>query len=986
MQEPVNPIFRLLLCVLYFGAMPCVASGSVDNTFRFHTDLPVLDEEDKLYSNVYYESTKKVKVKAGYRCYKYAGNGDSLLISLNEHATVTFDKGSGTVRIPFTAADRNVTFNNTYHAVLKKTGSIPPGIYKVFIRFSADSLITEKIFTHQVDSNLSATSPLRKELNQTLLPENKAKLLGVDLSKQAGAINGLAKNTTRTVDRAAGKIDRLFRSKGLTSTTEKRNGKEYISLYYTDWFVGRYELNLDESLNKQIDRQKNQLTGPVAALATNELESYRSLLSQVKDLTKQKKEEKQLTGEIGLTGNWGNAQPEYSEQDNNYYELRGRLETKVKDIPVSVEGYYTTQDKHRQIKGSYIRVHYDAEQAKSELMELIGGFKNQFSQTLSKGKGLEQIYGSYLDNLGREKNTLLNDLKKETGVADFNTNTVLDTAGLQQQITASLKDKITDTIAIDSNNADSVSRLRIAQAKAVRTADSANKIYQKALKKYQRLQELEKQGRKYYALLEQYRNTNYFDSTIGYNELKNLDNADAMTYKQLAKKASGLLPEGKVKRFVTGLTSLDIGIFPKEVSKYTLSGQQMKGIDGGYDLGFCEVGGTYGSTEFAGRDGSLDKYTTYSGRAIFKLLKDQKVTLVYYGYTPSRRSLEQDTFFKNVDIALPSFRQPTHIVSAAYEGTIQKNIRINGEVATSFKSGSQLRIRDQLDADHIAWQLHAEGMIPKTTINVEAGYEHGGKDFQNNTLPVNLSGTDLLRLAAKGDFFRSFLTLGVEYNHIEQHSFASTGKNNRWGFEVSTHSKRYPSVSFSYKPYTTFRSYTDTLAIPQRPLVGAVWTGRASYQVKRTGGRSWRFSAIYNKSTSEIDTTSFGSNLLQLNCIYTTKTWSLTGSAGNMDQQMSGSPVTAAPAHLRTTFGMVAGSYPLNKRTNVNGGLDAGIAKFGMSKYGLNAGVQYRLKKAPLTARLTGRYAGYRFSSDEVWKPVYGASVDVLWQLKMKLN
>ena len=327
---------------------------------------------------------------------------------------------------------------------------------------------------------------------------------------------------------------------------EKRGGKDYINLYYEDWFVGRYELDVTQPLSGQVEKQKNQLIAPVASLATNELTNYRSLFSQVKDLTKQKKEERELKGEIALSGNWANKQPEYAEQDNNYYEVQGRVETAVLDIPVSIEGYYTTQDQHRQIKGSYIRVHYDADKAKDELMQLIGGFKNQFSQTLSKGKGLEQVYGTYLNNLGGQKDQLLNEMKKETGVSDINTSQ-LDTNGLKQGITKALTEKLTDTAALlrqaDSSGVDSSGKLRRTAADAGRIADSANRIYQKNLKRYQRLVELEQKARKYYALVEQYKNTSYFDSTLAYDQLKDLDNADAMTYKQLAGKAAKLLPE-----------------------------------------------------------------------------------------------------------------------------------------------------------------------------------------------------------------------------------------------------------------------------------------------------------------------------------------------------------------------------------------------------------------------------------------------------------
>src|SRR5690606_28311624 len=207
------------------------------------------------------------------------------------------------------------------------------------------------------------------------------------------------------------------------------------------------------------------------------------------------------------------------------------------------------------------------------------------------------------------------------------------------------------------------------------------------------------------------------------------------TYKQLAKSASGLLPVGKAKTFIAGLTSLDAGIFPKYVSKYTMGGQQLKGLDLGYDIGFAQIGLSAGSIEYAGRDGTLDKYSSYSARVMFAPANGQKAGLVYYGYTPSKSMLQGDDFFKNTDISLPSFREPVSIVSATYEGIIAKTVTIDAEAATSFRKGSGQNLQNGFDAYRLAWHLHAEGRIPKTSLALTGSYEHGGKDFQNSTLP-----------------------------------------------------------------------------------------------------------------------------------------------------------------------------------------------------------------------------------------------------------
>ncbi len=471
------------------------------------------------------------------------------------------------------------------------------------------------------------------------------------------------------------------------------------------------------------------------------------------------------------------------------------------------------------------------------------------------------------------------------------------------------------------------------------------------------------------------------------------------------------MPEGKAKTFVAGLTNLDAGIFSKYTSRYTAAGQQMTGLDVGYDIGFAQIGMTVGKTEYAGRDGGLDKYTTYSGRMLFSPAKGQKAGIVYYGYTPSRSMLGDNDFFKNADIALPTFRAPVHIVSATYEGTIAKEVSLEGEIATSFRNGSDQKFSSGFDADRIAWHLNGESRIPKTPLALTGGYEHGGRNFQNSTLPVGIAGADLYKAGVKGAFFHDFLTAGVEFNHMQQQNLYATGGNNRWGFEVATHSKQYPSVSLSYKPFATFRAITDTLAIPQRPLQGAVWIGKATYQIKRPGGVSYRFSAVLNRSTSHSDSVRYGADLVQLNAIYTDKIWMAMLSAGQsmMSTNSSGYGTDSLnPAHVRTTFGMGSLSYALSKAASVSGGADIGFAPFGLSKWGLSGGLSYRMKAAPLTARISTRYSAYRLagysgavnrdsgssgstnntetSEPMRWRQLISGSIELIWQFRMKLN
>lgn len=997
-------IWRWVYCIaIVVTFIPFSAIATSDSTIIISADFPHFGTEKKLVQDLYFSTKQQQAGHVEFNCYRYSGTSDSIRVFGQKGVALKLKSGAGIYPISFGVNDANSFVLPTFYDILHHCGVIPAGSYKTFIVFTSDSgTVTRTVLRLQADSTLPATSSLSKQLNEAMVPPSKPNIWGRAKSTVSGAVPA-----SKTLARNASKINRLFKSRGLTQQIEQRDNKSIVSLWYQDWFVGRYEMEAEKSAASQIQHQRDQITGNISSLAGTELESYRSLFSQVRELNKNSNQDKELKGELALSGNWSNGQPEYSAQDNNYYEVRADAAVEIMDIPVTVEGYYTTQDAHRQVKSSYARVHYDADKAKEKLMKLITGYKSQFSQTVAKGKGLDQVYGSYLGNLDGMKTRLIAEIYNEAGLP-YKNGESFNTEGLQTQIESRLAAKMKDTAGLANTvtgKVDSAGRAQAIEARAVQIKDSATHLYNRAIKRYEQVKALEAKYEKYEGLLDQYKKTSYFDSALAYSKMSNLKNGDETTYKQLAKSASGLLPEGKAKSFIAGLTNLDIGIFPKYISKYTQAGQQMKGLDVGYDIGFAKVGMNVGSTEYVGRDGSLDKYTTYSGSMAFTPAPGQHASLVYYGYTPSKSMVHNDDFFKNTDIALPSFRQPVHIVSASYDGIIAKRVRVEAEAASSFRSGSGAAFNKSFDADRTAWHINAESKIPHTPLAASASYEHGGKNFQNSTLPTMIAGSELYKIGLKGDFFRSFLTAGLEYNYMQQTNLYSKGGNSRWGFDIATHSKQYPSLAFSYKPFSTFRSYSDTFAIPQRPLQGAVWTGKATYQIKRLGGKSYRFSAVLNRNSSHSDSVRYDADLLQLNAVYTTKQWMVMVSGGQSNLATnSGNPIstdTLNPAHIKTTFGMLGASYKLSKGLDVNAGFDLGFTPFGFSKWGINGGINYRMK-IPLTLRASGRYSSYRlegysgnigtdnYGKDMAlplqWRKLISGSLELIWQFKMKMK
>ena len=967
----------LIFVMLMIQCSLLVAKDS-PKSFHLYTDHPTISKGGKFQQSIYYVSESSFKARVTLECYKYLSETDSILVLKKRDAKISFSNGNKKVDIKLAVDDTNVVYKGQYYEILKRTGNIAPGSYKTIITLSPDNGVSSNsfVFLQTIDSDLSASSPMRDDVNQCISPK-KSSFLGVLLKKNADKVKSY--ESGNAIANAEKKIGKKAKERGLRHVQFKKNNISYIDFYYEDWFAGRYKVDDKKKLQGQLDQQEKMAGADnINQLTQNDLAPHPSLFSQFKTIKKQKDDNKDITGNIAISGNSANGQDPGSGVDNNYYEVRGMVEVPVMGLPVELEGLYTSQDLHRQVKTSYFRAHYDVSKVKDGLQQFIGSYNQKFSETKAKGAGMDQIYQKAIGSMESQKAALEKSVENDSKLqqpgnrfsgSKFSANTLADTTGLRSKVGKTA----------DSNNTAGSAATDISETKG-----DVKKEEDDVEQKKKEIAELDKKIEKYKILLAQNRNNNYFDSSFGYSKLEHLSYKDEGSYKQLAKKSDNLLPDGQAKKFISGITSMDAGMFPKYASKYTMSGQMMKGLDFGYDLGgICETGITVGKTEYVGRDGSLDKYTCYSGRAAFRILPTQKISLVYYGYSPDRATYAGDGFFKNINIATPTFFHPVHVVSINYDAMVSKYVTIEAESAASFKKQTPTEGNPNPgQGDNTAWHVSSEGNIPNSSINLIGSYDKTGKQFENNTLPLSLSGTEQYKLSGKNDFFHSFLSVGLEYNYLVQNSFSSKGTSIKWGFDVKTHSKRYPTVALSYKPFTTFRSYTDTLNIPQRPLLGSVWTSRASYQFKRDGG-VWRFSMLYNKCVTTSDSASYGNTLVQLSGMYSKKKISLSLMGGFIGQTGTNtSTIVTAPNDM--SFANSTCNYTINKTYSVTGGLDIGHAVFGFCKYGFTTGLVCNAKKSPITTRLNFRFSTYQLGSGELWKELYSGNMEVAYKFKTK--
>lgn len=954
-----------VLLLLMIGAMPALAQSpktvNPKDTFIFSTDF-IYPQDKKLFQEIYFDS--KAAFKAGFQmsCYKYE-KGDSIRIYSIEKEKLEIKKGLSRQRLNFQSAGQKCYMLPEFSAILKKYALIPPGNYKLFVRIINGKDTVQSFFVKNTDSILPSNSRLQQGLSQNLLgraPKLSASMPVITNSKLLGIYN-------------SNRLERYFKKNGISIQRFEEAGRHKIKLFAGSWFLGECEISeasLRDGLNKRdLNANLSHVTGNTPKL----LEHQSSLMTQFRDLTKSS-EDKEMNMELSLSANFSNEQEPFSKQDNSYYDIEGMLEIPVFDIPVNISGYLTTQDKNRKAKARYIHLSYDSEKAKEKMMKLVSAYKEKYDEALAQGDNYQMIYGNYVHQLKTEQNKIMAELKQQSSVQVPDLDAVKGQVG---QMETKGRDSMNQMIVADGDSSN-------LYAKGSQFADSVKRREAQAMEKYQRIVELQAKITHYETLLNQYKNNLYFDSVLAYDKIQDLKDIDGMSNKDLAKKASALLPEGKAKGFVAGLTSFDAGMFSKSLSDYTLSGQILRGVGMGYDIGFADIGLTYGKTEYIDGSGNVESYKTYGGNINFKPFKKQVFGLVYYGYSPSSQLLQEDQFFKSLDVSLPSFRNPVHIISLLYHGDISKYLQLNGEYAFSNQQGQSKEAAQSIGfKDRSIFNVGISGNIPKTSICLDAAYEYAGSDFENNTLPVIMSGTERLMLKGASDFFRSFLSLSIEYNYLIQNNFYSKGTNSRWGFELKTHSKMYPSIMLSYKPFSVFRSFDDTLSISQKPLLGEVWTGRVNYQIKKQD-RVIRFALTYNKNQSTMDTVTYGSNLVQGSIIYSKKSAMVALTLGQT-QVNPGVVELAYPVYNNNQFVNVSGSYPVLKNLNMTAGLDLANTAMGIGRYGFLLGGVYAFKKTPVLLRANYRYNNLKMEENLGWKPIYSGSVALVWRMSSEL-
>ena len=981
-------------CLAFFVLLFALdGSAKGTDTFRVHADFPTLNKDKKPTQDIYYTADSNFAGSLVIKMLRYRNDTDSTVVLYKKEPRTNFKKGTEKIKFDCSKSDSNTLFNTKFYEILKRANTIAPGFYKTVIDVTDKSSghIYHSIYFQQVDSPLSANSPLRSDVHKSLAPPSKS-FLGLRFRKSQKALE--SSSAGGSLLNAKSKISKSAKARGLNSEQHSEGKKNYIDYYFQDWFVGRYEVQSKTPTSEHLKSEDNLAETPkYNNSVSGNLTGHPSLYSQSKTIQKDKNDKDEIKGEIAISTNLSTGQEQYSGVDNNFHTVRGQIEIPICNLPVQIEGFYTTQDMNREIKSSYVHVHYDVNELKNKLTQSISSYNNKFNETKSKSLGMTSIYQSSLNALEAKKGQLQHELTSQANPAKLETGN-LNTASLSTELKAQAKDTTGLTQGVHSvSDSTKGNDSTTAGTSTTSTEDKLKQDKEKLAKeeadkkraveeKQKEIDALDKKIEKYRVLIAQNENTNHFDSLVGYDKTKELTNQSDASYRQMVKKSSNLLPDGEVKKFVTGLSSFDAGMFPKMESKYTMSGQMVKGGDVGYQIGPIETGATVGKTQYIGRDGTLDKYTCYGGRVSVKPIKGHKLSLLYYGYTVDHNMISGDAFFKDAAISAPSFFQPVHIVSGTYDANVSKYLRMEAEAASSFQNSDKMDLPAYSQADKMAYHVEVDGNIANTGVSVIGSYDNTGKGFVNNTLPASLSGTEQYKIAGKSNLFKSLITIGIEYNYLVQNNYASKSSNTKWGVEGKINFKKIPTFSYSYKPFTTFQSYNDTLNIPQRLLFGSVTNAKSTYRI-RMHEKSINFSLIYNKSVTTMDTGTYGSEMMQFSTIYSDKIWNGTANIGFIHLTGSNS-LTVQTQPDNTKFLSLSGDYKFNKMVSISGGQDFGLATFGFCKYSVNSRVTYRPEKSQMTFRLNFRYTTYQINQGDPWKQIFSGKIDMLYRFKVK--
>jgi len=912
--------------------------------FALPDDIKI--KKDRIFQKVAFVSSEKKSYDIKIEAFQLS-NDDSVKLYESLYKNILINEGVSEHLFDLDQIGSKIQLNPIFYEIISANKKYSAGAYVInILAFDLNSKkeVYNRRVLFSVDSTLDLSSGIRQKINRIILNEKYFNWVRKPKSFP---------NSESKLDQVNQINAKIHSKTGFEANPLLIKGKYYSELKHKNWFVGLYELRKVNELKNKIEAENFELKSDPTNFISTDFGKLPSINNQIKIYNNTAK--KEINGEVTIQTCISNDQDPGSSLSNNYFDIQTSFSSKVGSFPIGVALYYTSLDNERQNTASYFRFFYNIDEAKSDIKKSIHVYDQKLQELESKQKGYALVYNEYLNRLNGEWTNLNSEL-------------VSLKASNQLQENPTINPEIANRLLLQN---DSLSKIRMASSQA-KKRDSINKVIELKQKKLELVQQ---KITKYRLLLNQYADRFKIDSTIAHKDGFNRKSVEDMSFKEMVNYANILLPDGKVKKFTSGLTHFEIGILNRYESKYTMSGQNLKGSSIGYDFGLASLSLSLGKTEYVSRSGAVESYSCLLLRSDFKKWKNQSFSVLYYNYSSPNDVLKSNNTLKN-DFSIPSLAKPTQILSISHEGKIGNYIRCQNEVASSFKNAINTK---ELGFSNTAFKSELEINIPLIKSDVKGSWEQIGKNFENKSLPLNRAATTHQIYSIQSELFKSKIIVGVQYNIIRQEYASSMATNEKWGFDCRTNlNKRFPSLGVSYKPFTTFRSIADTNLIQQKPLLGSVWTAKSTYQLKR-GNNVFRFVLVFNQNKSfSSDSMKIANQSVQTNFIYASK---LDQISLNLGWLYSSSVVAENISQSHTYLTSVNYSRKLGQLWNFSAGTDLAIGRSKLERVSGNTTVKYQFKSQPIALNITGRYVHLNqyLSEDRNYGML---QLGIHWQLK----
>lgn len=728
-----------------------------------------------------------------------------------------------------------------------------------------------------------------------------------------------------------------FEDKGFSISIQSESDLHKISIVHKAGNIGNYfhAKNNTQNSKHNIHFNLDQTTFQTSA--------------QKESIDKEKKDRK-IEGTVYVQSQLSNGKEPDAAIDNNYYELGGSVQIPVMGIPVMINGMYTSQDKGRKFKASYINFSFD----KSKLTEQLDQYKSIYEENSEKFKDIKHNtvsnFNTNLSNTENYKSKIISEVKNEISILIYK---LADSSNLLNGTNKATYDRLVNVYQDPASiNAADIEDLKCEKC------DTA--VNQKITKIVKILRDVNKYTALYNDIKNKYEDINV-KQLVDSHQIEDYTKKYYDGDKSITENMPDLiekLPNGKIKKWVTKFTNIDMGMLSNYHSDYTLAGQMNKGLDIGYDFDLFKAGLNIGNTDYLSADGTVIKYRTGLAKVSFEPLKNNELQLSYFTYVPANNQelLPQGTIKDSIGGILSSLDNRTAIYSLLYYGKFDKaDIKI--DFSNSQSAQQKFNIADLNNSSFNV--LLATHLLPNNDLGI--AFEHIGHQFENKVLPFLFSGTQKIKISNTGTYFKNRIMLTLEYQLLTQVAESYVGKNRKLGVQLQTKFKNKPNVSLAYKPFTTFRTVTDTHRIQQRPMMGDVFLFRSNYAFKSNHGASYNFNLILNYNTSLIDTATYINYNTQLLAGYRNKGLNIQTTFGYINSSGVAYETSVGNSNMlfNNIFESIQANVQLNQLLTMGGGFELAHYKDVIVRMGLNANASVNLLRWPLRFTLMTRWMNY---------------------------